>query len=130
MTQDNSEVPMKSINCFHEDNIDQHELEVMFMHDPDNTEVEIIQEILDAKYDPADLEAECVKCDSLIDDEKQKLLQLLQKYESIFDGTLVTWQTEDIKIELNPDAKPYHAKPFPVPYYQEQKLKDEIQRLV
>ena len=100
------------------------------MHDPDTTEVERIQEILDAKYAPADLRAECDKCDSLTYDEKQKLLFLLQKYESIFDGTLGTWQTEDIKLELKPDAKPYHAKPFPVPYSQEQKLKEEIQRLV
>ena len=100
------------------------------MHDPDTTEVERIQEILDAKYCPADLEAECNKCDALKDDEKQELLKLLQKYDSIFDGTLGTWQTEDIKLELKPDAKPYHARPFPVPYSQEQKLNDEIQRLV
>ena len=100
------------------------------MHDPDTTEVKRIQEILDAKYAPADLQSECSKYNALTEIEKKKLLKLLYKYESIFDGTLGTWQTEDIKIELNPDAKPYHAKPFPVPYSQEQKLKEEIQRLV
>ena len=77
MTWDNAEIPMKSIDWFHKDNIDQHELEVMFMHDPDTTEVERIQEILDAKYAPVDLEAECSKCDTLMDDEKQELLHLL-----------------------------------------------------
>ncbi len=28
------------------------------------------------------------------------------------------------------DCKPYHAKPYPVPHSQEQKLKDEVERLV
>jgi hypothetical protein len=30
----------------------------------------------------------------------------------------------------NKDEKPYHANPFPVSHSQEQKLKDEVQRLV
>ena len=35
-----------------------------------------------------------------------------------------------MKLELKPDMKPYHAKPYPVPYAQEQKLRDEVDRLV
>ena len=29
----------------------------------------------------------------------------------------------------DPNVKPYHAKPYPVPHSQERKLKDEIKRL-
>ena len=29
----------------------------------------------------------------------------------------------------DPNCKPYHAKPYPVPYSQEKKLKDEVERL-
>ena len=91
MTWDNAEVPMKSIDYFDEDNLDTQEQELMFMHDPDTTEVERIQQILDAKYSPADLKSECDKCDALTEEEKNKLLNLLTKYESVFDGTLGTW---------------------------------------
>jgi hypothetical protein len=56
---------------------------------------------------------------------------LLQKFESLFDGTLGTWDTEPIDLELkDPEAKPYHARPYPVPPSQEAKLKAEIERLV
>jgi hypothetical protein len=37
--------------------------------------------------------------------------------------------TIDLKLK-DPDAKPYHAKPYPVPQSQEAKLKAEIERLV
>ena len=48
----------------------------------------------------------------------------------MFDGTLGVWKSEPIHIELRPDVKPYHAKPYPVPFSQEQKLKDELDRFV
>ena len=67
----------------------------------------------------------------LSEEEQQQLLQLLQKFEHLFDGTLGSWDTEPIDLELkNPDEKPYHAKPFPVPYSQEKKLREEIDRLI
>ena len=44
---------------------------------------------------------------------------------------LGSWDTEPIDLELkNPDEKPYHAKPFPVPHSQEKKLREEIDRLI
>ena len=55
---------------------------------------------------------------------------MLKKYEPLFDGSLGTWNTAPIKIELKPDAIPYYCKPYPVPFSQEQKLKEEVERLV
>ena len=52
------------------------------------------------------------------------------KYKSLFDGTLGTWNTSPVDLELKEGAKPYYGKPYPVPKAQEQKLKDEIQRLI
>ncbi len=45
-------------------------------------------QILDAKYDKADLQS-IVKnnCKHLSADQQNKLLQLLMSYESLFDGT-------------------------------------------
>ena len=58
----------------------------MLIHDPETTEVERIQQTLDAKYAPADLTAEVQKCGDLSKQEKCLLTRLLQKYESLFDG--------------------------------------------
>jgi hypothetical protein len=49
----------------------------------------------------------------------------------LFNGTLGTWNTGPIDIELKElDCKPYHAKPYPVPNSQEQKLLEKVDRLV
>ena len=58
------------------------------------------------------------------------LLRLLRKFESLFDGTLGTWKTKPVELELkDPNCKPYHARPYPVPQSQEKKLKEEVERL-
>jgi hypothetical protein len=51
--------------------------------------------ILDDKYDKADLQSiEKNICKHLSTDQQHKLLQLLMKYELLFDGTLGDWKTE------------------------------------
>ena len=45
---------------------------------------------------------------------KNPLLELLQKYEEMFDGTLGKYIGSDYTLELQDDAKPYNAKPFPI----------------
>ena len=55
--------------------------------------------------------------------------KFLKKYETLFDGTLGHWCGEDYEIELKPNAKPYHAKPFPVPKAYEETLRKEVKWL-
>lgn len=88
-----------------------------------------IKNILDAKYDAADLNLIVNKCSHLTSFQKKDLFKLLTKYHSLFDGTLGKWKGEPYNIELKPDATPYHARPFPIPKCHEQTLKLEIQRL-
>ena len=52
------------------------------------------------------------KLNYLIRIEQKGLLKLLQKYETMFDGTLGTYKGSVYKIELKDDIKPYHAKAF------------------
>jgi hypothetical protein len=54
-----------------------------------------VTRILDAKYQKADLHS-IVKddCKHLSANQQKKLLQLLKKYESLFDGTLGDWKTK------------------------------------
>jgi hypothetical protein len=89
-----------------------------------------VQKILEAKYEPANLEEITRGITHLTDAEQTRLLELLQKYEHLFDGTLGTWTGEPYDIKLKKGAKPYHVRPFPVPKIHEQTLKLEIARLV
>ena len=66
----------------------------------------------------------------LKDKHKNSLLELLQKYENIFDGTLGKYTGSNYAIELKEDAKPYHAKPFPIHKFQKHTLKKEVNRLI
>ena len=43
------------------------------------------------------------------------LRYVLNKHELLFDGTLVTCKIKPVDIEQDTGAKPYHAKPYPVP---------------
>ena len=89
-----------------------------------------MRSILEAKYEPADLEELVSECDHLSKQEQQMLYRLLKKHESLFDGTLGRWRDETLKIELKADATPYHARSFPIPQVYEQTLRDEVNRLV
>jgi hypothetical protein len=78
-----------------------------------------LKKILDVKYEPADLDKIARNCDYLTDDEQTQLLSLPHKYQHLFDGSLGTWNDKPYDIELKPDAKPYHSRPFPVPKIHE-----------
>ncbi len=88
-------------------------------------------QILDAKYSKADLQ-------SVVRDnykhlkvyQQKKLLQLLKKYESLFDGTLGDWKTKPVSFQLKEGASPYHSQAFPVPKIQKDTLIKEVDRLV
>jgi len=83
MEWDNASTPMLNPDLFDQDNLDKLANEMLYMHDPDTTEAERIQEILDAKYCKADLEKLAQECDQLTREDQQKLLKLLQKYEHL-----------------------------------------------
>lgn len=91
MTWDNSSIPLRDVNCLSDENIDQLEKEIFFMEDPDTIDADRIQEIITAKYSPADLEIEIAKLD-LPESDKASLYDLLVKYNSLFDGTLGVWK--------------------------------------
>jgi Reverse transcriptase (RNA-dependent DNA polymerase) len=103
------------------------EQELLYAHDPSTTDAERIQNIIESKYTLAGLNKIVEECTHLEKDEQRQLLKLLQKFEHLFDGTLGTWKTDPVELELkNSNAKPFHAKPYPVPYSQEKRLKEEL----
>ncbi len=125
---DNATVPMRDNSLFREEKSNPYN-ELFSMHDPVTTEAERIQRILDMKYAPADLDQIVQESTHLTDYEKSLLGKLLARYHNLFDGTLGTWNTDPIELELRPEVKPYHAKAYPVPHSQGKKLKEEIKRM-
>jgi hypothetical protein len=87
--------------------------------------------ILDAEYKPSVLQEVVDTCINLNKKEKLQLLQLLQKYEHLFDGTLEEFNMKPISLQLmNKECKPVHGRPYTVPRSVEQLLCKEIARLV
>jgi hypothetical protein len=69
-----------------------------------------VTQILDAKYQKADLQS-IVRDNSkhLSAEQQKKLLQLLTKYELLFDGTLGDWMTKPVSFQLKEGVSPYHG---------------------
>ena len=120
---DGRSIPMKDSICTIDDGY--------YVDDPEWMESEIarLRDVLDQKYKPADLEEVARSCDNLNEQQQEQLLELLRKHEPLFDGSLGKMNSEPYDIELKENAKPYHAKPFPIPHAHEAKLRAEVQRL-
>jgi hypothetical protein len=72
--------------------------------------------ILDTRYQKTDLQS-IVRdnCKHLSANQQRKLLQLLKKYELLFDGTLGDWKTKPVSFQLKEGVSPGHGRAFPVP---------------
>jgi hypothetical protein len=127
---DNAKIHMQPPERTNGDWLDTMEQELLYHHDPNTTDAERIQSIIESKYCPSDLSKIVEECTHLDKTEQRHLLKLLQEFEDLFVGTLGTWKTDLVDLELiDPKVKPSHAKPYPVPYSQEKRLKEEINRL-
>jgi len=124
---DNASIPMQSVDK----STEEFEQELLFTQDPLTTDAERIQNIVESKYCPADLKKIVGGCNLLSRSQQETFYNLLKKFAHLFDGTLGNWKTDPVDLELrDKNEKPYHAKPYPVPHSQEQRLKDEVQRLI
>lgn len=65
----------------------------------------------------------------LTPEQRSDLLVVLQKYDTLFDGTLGKYPKRQFHIELKDNAVPYHCKgPYSVPRFNLGVLKDELDR--
>jgi predicted aspartyl protease len=121
---DNATVPMKDTSGTAE--------EAYYVQDPETIQdaTERLKVILDAKYTKADLKSIAEEAIHLNQDQQKKLRTCLEEYEDLFDGTLGKWDMKPYEVELQKDAKPYHAKAYPIPRVHQQALKTEVDRLV
>ncbi len=74
-----------------------------------------VVEVLDSKYEKADLSAIIREnCSHLTASDREKLLSVLLKFELLSDGTLSNWKLPPVSFELKEGMKPYHGRPYPI----------------
>ncbi len=87
-------------------------------------------ESIDVKYEKADLPAIVREnCSHLQASDRGKLLSMLLKFESLFDGTLGDWNLPLESFELKEGIKPYHGRPYPILHKHKAILIKEIKWL-
>jgi len=101
-------------------------------HEPISTELATQRavKILDANYTKADFQVVLEEnCNHLNSVEKNKLLEVLKRFEHLFDGTLGNWKTKPVSFQLKDGATPYHGRAFPIPKVHKETILKEIRRL-
>ncbi len=133
MTVDEVKLPMWNINYLQCSNILRAlKLNHSLAMEPQSTQdaTKRVTRILDAKYQEADLQSIVRNnCKHLSANQQKKLLQLLQKYESLFDSTLGDWKTKPVSFQLKEGVSPYHGRAFPVPKIHKDTIMKEVERL-
>ena len=72
-------------------------------------------EILDAKYESVQIDDVVNQLEHLNIQQKADVEQVLSEFTKLFDGTLGVYPHRKFHIDLEPNAKPKHARPYPVP---------------
>jgi hypothetical protein len=89
-----------------------------------------VTRILDAKYKKADLQSNARdNFKHLSTDQQKKLLQLLKKYETLFDGTSGDWKTKSVLFQLREGVSPYHGCAIQVPKIHKDTIIKEVEKL-
>jgi hypothetical protein len=122
-------IPLKNRNTLNND-----EIFCMLYHAAN--EPDILQEaekrqnrILDYDYRKVEVDTFVEELKHLTMDEKQILGETLKKFPSLFGGGLGMLNIKPVRLELIDGAKPYHARPFPMPQSLEATTKTEMKRL-
>ena len=89
-----------------------------------------IKKILDVKYKKINLKTIVMSLNYLKINHKISFIRITSKIWKIFDGTLGKYTGSIYTIELKEDAKPHHAKLFPITNIHNPTLKEEVDRLI
>ena len=78
-----------------------------------------MKRIIDVKYAQADPKNITESSTNLDLQYRNELYTILNKYESLFDGNIVTRHGKPYDIKIKSYAEPYNRKYFPVPLIHE-----------
>ena len=86
--------------------------------------------ILDSKNKKADLEQITKNTSHLSSNEQQQLYQVLKKHETLFNGTLGTWNTQFVRFTMKEEAKTHSHQYYSTPRTHQETFKKELDELV
>jgi hypothetical protein len=133
ITVDEGKLPMRNINYLQGSSTNRAlRLNQSLAMEPQSTQdaTKRVTWILDTKYQKADLQSNVRgNCKHLSAAQQKKLLQLLKKHESLFDGTLDDWKTKPVSFQLKEGVSPDHGRAFPVPKAHKETIIKEVERL-
>ena len=87
-------------------------------------------EIIDAKYDFTSVRDVVNQLKHLSQRQNDDVHKILSKHEKLFDGTLGVYPHKKFCIDIEEDATPVHAKPYPVPRIHLKTFTKELMYLV
>ena len=91
---DTAVIPMKPIDTTIENSYTVDDIEAV------NDATERIKKILDAKYEPVNIDDVVAGCTHLDETERKKLKTLLNKYKELFDGSLGHWKAQNYDVRF------------------------------
>ena len=86
-------------------------------------------EILDAKYEMVPIDDVIQQLVHLNQKQKADIKHVLNKFTKLFDGTLGVYPHRKFHIDLEPNVKPKHARPYPIPIINQEAFKKELKHL-
>jgi hypothetical protein len=89
-----------------------------------------VTKILDTKYEKTDVVEVTKGLTHLNAHQKEELLWVLQENNKMFDGTLGVYTHKKVHIDIDPNAKPVHSRPYSVPQIHLNTFKTELDHLV
>lgn len=122
-------VPMRPHGYWHDT---QRVRDVLTM-DPASTNVSdsfVAAPIAAAKYEAANLEEVIASQHHLHTAQRNELYRIFLENKDLFSGKLGVYPHREFKLQLKPDAKPFHSKPYAVPRVHLDTFKAELDRLV
>jgi hypothetical protein len=83
----------------------------------DNNDDFFASEIKPADYKKVDVAEVAQSCSYLLQEQRNDLQVLLEKFPDLFDGTLGCYPHRKLHLNVEANAVPVHARPYPVPRY-------------
>jgi hypothetical protein len=85
---------------------------------------------LDTKYEKTDVAEVTKRLTYQNVHQKADLLLVLQENKKMFNGTLGIHPHKKVHIDIDPNAKPVHSRPYPVPQIHLKTFKTKLDNLV
>lgn len=86
--------------------------------------------ILESKYEKQDVVQVAQDQQHLTQEQRDQLQKVLEEFPTLFNGELGRYPHTKVHLELEPDAKPVHQRPYSVPHRDQEVFKKELDRLV